>query len=81
LSTAPLDRFGRSNGDLDDWQRRRDELRKVPAWHGFMLHTAGSSDVVRHVGFSVIGENKGADLNFPPQQSKLPILPKKYLGI
>jgi hypothetical protein len=45
---------------------------------GFALLTAGSSDVV-HVGFSVIGESKGVDLNFPPQQSKLPTLQKKDL--
>jgi hypothetical protein len=48
-------------------------------WLGSALLTAGSSDVV-HVGFSVIEESKGADLNFPSQQSKLPTLQKKYLG-
>jgi hypothetical protein len=43
------------------------------------VHTAGSSDVV-HAGFSVIEESKGLDLNFLPQQSKLPTLQKKYFG-
>jgi hypothetical protein len=48
-------------------------------WLGFALLTAGSSDVV-HAGFSIIEESKGADLNFPSQQSKLPTLQKKYFG-
>ena len=47
--------------------------RLSDTWLGFVLLTAGSSDVV-HVGFSVIRESKGVDLNFPPQQSKLTIL-------
>jgi hypothetical protein len=29
---------------------------------------------------ATIEESKGLDLNFPPQQSKLPILQKKYFG-
>lgn len=66
---------------LDTWTDHSIRfLQRLPAWLCFVLHTAGSSDVVRHVGFSVIGESKGADLNFPPQQSKLPILQKKYFG-
>lgn len=55
-------------------------LQRLPAWFGFALHTASSSDVVRHVGFSVIEESKGLDLNFSPQESKLPTLQKKYFG-
>ena len=60
---------------LDTWADHSIRfLQRLPARLGFVLHTAGSSDVVRHAGFSVIGESKGADLNFPPQQSKLTIL-------
>jgi hypothetical protein len=53
--------------------------RLSETWLGFALLTAGSSDAV-HVGFSVIEESKGLELNFPPQQSKLPTLQKKYFG-
>ena len=31
LFPAALDRFAHSNGDLDDWQRSRPELRNVTA--------------------------------------------------
>src|SRR6516162_10616293 len=47
-------------------------LQRLPAWLGFVLLTALSSDVVWHLGFSVIGESKGMNLKLSPQQSKLP---------
>jgi hypothetical protein len=40
--------------------------RLSDTWLGFVLLTAGSSDVV-HAGFSAIEESKGLDLNFPEQ--------------
>jgi hypothetical protein len=40
-------------------------LQRLPTWLGCVLLTARSSDVVRHLGFSIIEESKGTDLNFP----------------
>jgi hypothetical protein len=56
-------------------------LQRLPTWLGFVLLTALSSDVVWHLGFSVIGESKGMNLKLSPQQSKLPNPRRSVLGI
>jgi hypothetical protein len=40
-------------------------LQRLPSWLGCVLLTALSSDVVRHLGFSIIGESKGMNLKLP----------------
>ena len=56
--------------------------RSFAAWLGPALFAASSSDVVRHFGFSVIGESKGVNLKLSPQQSKLPtLLRRRFLQI